>query len=208
MSIGAAGFGAQALGLPRPPRGDRVGATAVGWLLRYRLVAGSERVNDAAAARVVCFQGWLPSAVGAGRGTVLALGARRLVLTRRGLRAYGYAAPAPAVALLQLEAAGCGRVLATRLAAWIQSGRPLRARSVLFEGRPALRLALATRGGRLNLFVTRRLGIPFAVDATLRGGRLHGAGVFRLTRVRPSVLRRLLAGARPPAPHEQGPRSA
>jgi hypothetical protein len=190
----AAGWGLQATVLPPPTKGARVAARTVAWLLRYRLVESRIRLDGAHPVAAQCLEDWVPAPHHGGneRATELALqDGVRLVLTQEGLRIRaGLHAEPRTLPLVQLELAGCPRILAPRLAAILQT-KHVRVERAFAAGRPALAIHVPTQRTALVLYVTPRTFKPFAVGLETR--RYTGQSRIRLTRLTPALLRSLRA---------------
>jgi hypothetical protein len=188
-------WGAQAAGLEKPTRGERVAARSVAWLLRYRLVESTLHVNGSRAVNGSCLQGWIGKRGHLRRGTVLALdNGLTIVHAQPPIRVLGATRREPAtLPLVQLELGGCPRVLAPRIGAALQSGTPLRVVNRSVGGRPAL--AFTVHEGRTTMTVFLQDGTyrPVAVEA--RSSRFHGRSRIRLVRATPRRLQAVLQGA-------------
>ena len=164
----AGAFLLQGLGLPLAGRGDVAAARASVWLDRYRessgeLTIGGRRVH------ATCVRGWIDAPTGADRrGTLLRLanGATIRDFPPHTLIMRGVPVRRP-VALLQ--AAGCTRVLADRLAELAQFDGGVRAVGVHVDGASAI----AVRFPRLTLFVDRRTDRPIGVTNPWLQGTFH-----------------------------------
>jgi hypothetical protein len=177
VGVAAGGFALQRLGLPRAGRGDVVAARATVWLGRYReasstLLIGGRRVH------ATCVHGWIDGLRGRDtRGTLLRLATGGTIrdLPPHTLVIRGMPVRRP-VALLQ--AAGCTKVLADRLATLAQFDGGIRATRIDLDGVRAL----VVRFPRLTLYVDRGTGRPIGVtNPWLRGTfrlipRLHVRG--------------------------------
>jgi hypothetical protein len=149
----ACGYAMQRVALPLPGRGDVLAVRATTWLLRYR----STRAEVAAGGRwlnATCWHEWL----GRHRVTYLTLSNGTVIEDRppRAPDVDGRQLRRP-VALLQ--AAGCPRVLANRLAVDAESGHPAPIRLVHILGEAAL----AVRFPQLTVYVSKRSGRPLGV---------------------------------------------
>jgi hypothetical protein len=171
----ACGFGLQWIALPRAGRGDVVAARAAQWLDRYR-EARSELFVDGRTLHARCFRGWIDGPHGRDvRGTLLAVDNGWTIrdvpphtLLQRG--------PLLAHPVATLEAAGCTRVLASRLAQLAQFDGGVSARRLRLDGRAAL----AVDFPHLTLYVDRRSDIPIGISAD------HVRSRIRLVPVLPS----------------------
>jgi hypothetical protein len=174
VSVVAGGFGLQWIGLPRAGRGDVVAARATVWLGRYReassnLLIGGRRVH------ATCVRGWIDDVRGRDRrGTLLRLadGGTIRDFPPHTMVIRGMQTRRP-VALLQ--AAGCTKVLADRLAGLAQFVGGVKAVRVDLDGVRAY----AVRFPRLTLYVARNSDRPIGVTNPW----LHG--MFRLIPMHP-----------------------
>jgi hypothetical protein len=183
--VGGVAYGLQAATLPRPTRGDLLAADASRWLTHYRRSSGFERLDGRRTLHGVCIQGWSPpygtgplehgAALGLSNGERVfsvdshlgVLGPHRLWQSRF-------------VPLVQLELAGCPRVLAMRIGAVLAAHRPVRVWRASVLGRPAIVLRLHTRLSEILLYVAPRTRKPIAVRVNAPG--VAGFGSFRLER--------------------------
>ena len=186
----AGGWAVQAASLPPPERSDRVAAHAVAWLLRFRLVESSFRIDGGRVVHGRCLDGWFPSrGGGADRGTLLRLddGVSIVSVPPHSLDVDGAPGGEPrGLPLAQLELAGCPRVLAPLLGGLVQSGRRVRVTRAFAAGRPALAVRIPTTRTRIVLYLTPKTDRPIAVSVTT--GRDSGRGRLRLTRLTPALL--------------------
>jgi hypothetical protein len=165
VGIAAGGFALQWLGLPHAGRGDVVAARATVWLGRYR-EASSNLLIDDRRVHATCVRGWIDDGRGRDRrGTLLRLATGGTIrdLPPHTLIVRGVPIRRP-VALLQ--AAGCTKVLADRLASLAQFDGGVKALRVRLDGDRAY----AVRFPRLTLYVDRSTGRPIGVtNPWLRG---------------------------------------
>jgi hypothetical protein len=201
------GWGVQAGVLPRSPRVDHVTADAAAWLLRYRIVAASLRI-DGHRESSLCLHSWFRRNDGTlARGSLVVLGdGTRIADSGHHVTVIE---PGDSRALhlpLVLELAGCPSVLGARTATAAVNGGIGISRGFA-AGRPALALRLPARTDRLGprrhlsdratLYVSLRTYRPLAVSASL--GALRGVARLRLVRATPSLLARFAtANARVP----------
>lgn len=164
VCVAGCGLALQLVALPRPGKGDVAAARALTWLSRYR-ESRSQVAVGGRWERGVCLHGWL----GKRRGTLLRVSNGAVIedLPPHTLDIDGSIVRRP-VALLQ--AAGCTKVLADRLATDAEFVGGVRARPVHVNGAAAF----AIHFPRLVLYVSRRSGRPLGV----RTPWAHG--VFRL----------------------------
>ena len=165
VGVVAGGFGLQWLGLPRAGAGDVVAARATAWLGRYRETS-STLLIDGRRMHATCVHGWIDTLTGLDRrGTLLRLAAGGTIrdFPPHTLIIRGVPIRQP-VALLQ--AAGCTKVLADRLATLSQFDGGVKAVGVRLDGVQAY----AVRFPRLTLYVDRGTGRPIGVtNPWLRG---------------------------------------
>jgi hypothetical protein len=185
----AAAWGLQAAMLPPPEHADLVAAHAVEWLLSYRLVDSTFRIGDETPLHGECLQGWFTAQHGRiVRGTVLRLsnGSSLIAVRPHHLQLTG-AARGESVrrSIVQLELAGCSRILGPRIAEAAQDG-PLR---IDRSGGAALGLRIRTTLTRMTLYVDASTYRPVAVRAS--SGPVSGYGRIRLTRLTPALWHRL-----------------
>jgi hypothetical protein len=195
-AIGGVAWEVQAAALPTSTRAERVAAQAVSWFLRYRLVESRFRIGGGGPVRSSCLQGALPAhAATADRGTVLELSTGRTIVdTRHALYVLGAPAGEPtALALFQLELAGCSRIVGAQLASLLQRGGRIRAEHSFVAGYPALALRMSRGNTRLTVYVTPRTFKPFALD--VRSAHFSGSARIRLTVLTSAEKRRILARA-------------
>jgi hypothetical protein len=167
--VAASGFAIQWAALPDAGKGDVVAARAVVWLGRYRETA-SRLVVDGRTLRGLCYHGWIRGR----RGTFLRLsdGASVSDLPPHTLRFRG-GRPTRPIALL--DAAGCTKVLADRLATFAEFHGHTRARHATIDGAGAW----AVDFPHLTLYVDRANGRPLGVTSFDIRGR------FRFVRITP-----------------------
>ncbi|HKT44928.1 MAG TPA: hypothetical protein VJQ85_09000 [Gaiellaceae bacterium] len=110
IGIGAlvVGFAVQALALPAPSAGDRAAADAISVLRQYHRVQSTLRLGSTL--RASCVEGWSPR-----RATLLRLSNGTRVLDYHRARLTN-------LAIVELELAGCPRVLDSRLRKLMASG--------------------------------------------------------------------------------------
>jgi hypothetical protein len=171
MAVGVVvgGFALQWLGLPRAGGGDVVAARATLWLGRYRETSSNLLIGDRHV-HATCVRGWIDDLRGRDRrGTLLRLATGGTIrdFPPHTLVVRGVPVRQP-VALLQ--AAGCTKVLADRLATLSQFDGGVRATRIDLNGVRAL----VVRFPRLTLYVNRSTGRPIGVSNPW----LHGT--FRL----------------------------
>jgi hypothetical protein len=174
----AGGFLVQWLGLPRAGRGDVVAARASVWLSRYREASAALQIGGRRL-HATCVRGWIDTPAGRDRrGTLLRLsdGGTIRDFPPHTLIMRGLPIRRP-VALLQ--AAGCTRVLADRLAFLAQFDGGVRAVHVDLDGTSAL----AVRFPQLTLYVDRLTDRPIGVTNPWLHGTFH---LVRLLRLRAS----------------------
>jgi hypothetical protein len=195
-AIGGAAWGVQAAALPSPAWSEQVAARAVSWLMRYRLVESRFRIGDGNPIRSSCLGGLLPRYGDTNeRGSVLELGTgRTIVESRSALIVHGARPRGPAaLAVAQLELAGCSYVVGPQLASVLQRGGHIHIVRAFADGYPALALRASTQKTKLTVYVTPRTFKPFALD--VRSPRYSGSARIRLTRLTSAAKRRSLARA-------------
>jgi hypothetical protein len=184
--------------LPPPARAERVAADAAAWLLRYRVVESSLRVEGRRVSGF-CLRGWFDSrdAVLA-RGVLLVLGDGTRILDAGGAERTTHppdVKPWPSPILLVLLA-GCPGIVGKRLAAGAVDGTVTEARAFA-AGQPALALHLPPQRDRLGrmrvrdrltVYVGARRYRPLAVVASL--GDRSGTARIRVVRAGASLLER------------------
>lgn len=184
------GLAVQAASLPPPERSDRVAARAVAWLLRYRLVESSFRLDGGPVVHGRCLEGWFPSTGGrVDRGTLLRLddGVSLVSVPPHSLEIDGAPGGEPrGLPLAQLELAGCPRILAPFLGGLAQSSRRVHVTPAFAAGRPALAVRIPTARTRIVLYLAPKTDRPIAVSVT--SSRRSGRGRIRLTRLTPGLL--------------------
>jgi hypothetical protein len=200
-----AGWAIPAGVLPPPARAERVAADAAAWLLRYRVVESSLRVEGRRVSGL-CLRGWFASRDGVlARGVLLVLGDGTRILNNGGAermtsppRVRPWRSPT-----LLLELAGCPGAVGKRLAGDAVDGTVTAARAFA-AGQPALALHLPTqrhhvRGilvrDRLTVYVSARRYRPLAVVDSL--GDLSGSSRIRVVRAGASLLERFQAQSPP-----------
>jgi hypothetical protein len=165
VGVVAGGFVLQWLGLPRAGRGDVVAARATVWLGRYRETSGNLLIGNRRL-HATCVRGWIVDLSGRNRrGTLLRLATGGTIrdFPPHTLIVRGIPIRRP-IALLQ--AAGCTKVLADRLATLSQFDGGVKATRIDMDGVPAL----VVRFPRLTLYVDRITGKPIGVtNPWLRG---------------------------------------
>jgi hypothetical protein len=186
----AGGWALQAAALPAPQRGNTAGAGAVTWLLRYRLVESAFRINHGPVVHGRCLVDWFPQGNGlSSRGTLLRLddGVSLLSVPPHGLDVDDpYGAEPKGLPLVQLELAGCPRVLAPAVAQLVQSRRNVHVERAFAAGRPALSLRVTTSRTHITLYLAPKTARPIAIAVT--SPRFSGRGRLSLTRLTPAML--------------------
>lgn len=189
----AAAWGLQAATLPPPEHSDLVAAHAVGWLLSYPLAESTFQIGNEAALHGECLQGWFPMRRGhRARGTVLRLSDGSSVIT---VRPHHLQLTGPARgesvrrSIVQLELAGCSRILVPRIAQAAQDDSQLRIDRTFALGRPLLGLRVPTTLTRMVVYVDARTDEPLAVRA--RSGPVAGYGRIHLMHPTPALWREL-----------------
>jgi hypothetical protein len=193
----AAAWSLQAAALPVPERADFVAARAAGWFLQYRLVESAFRVGTGPLIHGSCLQGWFPTRAGPQRGTVLRLdnGTSIVAVRPHHVDVVGAARPLSARrVLVDLELAGCPRIVGPRIAQQLQNGPRERTERAYAAGRPALALRVPTMVTRIVVYLAPKTIRPVAV--AVRSGRLSGYSRIRLTPLTPALWRSLVAGPR------------
>jgi hypothetical protein len=184
--------------LPPPARAERVAANAAAWLLRYRVVESSLRVEGRRVSGL-CLRGWFDSRDGLlARGVLLVLGDGTRILDNGGAERMSNppgVKPWHSPTLL-LVLAGCPGIVGKRLASDAVDGTVTESRAFA-AGRPALALHVPperdhVRGkhvrDRLTVYVSARGYRPLAVVASL--GDLSGSARVRVVRTGASLLER------------------
>jgi hypothetical protein len=193
-AVGAAvlgvGWTVQAAALPAPERADLIAARTASWLSRYRFVESAFSVGGGPAVHAQCMQGWFSAGRrGLQPGSVLHFGRSAAVVALEGrtLEVLGMAhRERPRLAVVQLELAGCPRLLARTIAAALQSPPGIRIERATVAERPAIAFTVTVKRGRLEVYVTPRTYRPIALSLT--AGRFTGRSRIRLTRLTPALL--------------------
>jgi hypothetical protein len=187
--------------LPPPARAERVAADAAAWLLRYRVVESSLRVEGRRVSGL-CMRSWFGSRDGMlARGVLLVLGDGTRILDAGGAERMTHP---PGVKpwhspILLLRLAGCPGIVGKRLAADAVDGTVTESRAFA-AGQPALALRLrahrdrvgrARLRDRLTVYVGARRYQPLAVVASL--GDRSGTSRIRVVRAGASLLERFEA---------------
>jgi len=193
-AIGAAvlgvGWTVQAAALPAPERAELVVARAALWLSRYRFVESAFAVGGSPAVRAQCLDGWISSSrAGSGRGTALHFGRSATIVSLQGrpLEVLGMARRERSrLAAVQLELAGCPRLLASAISTDLQSPHGIRLERDTVADRPAIGFDVPLNSGSMEVYVTPRTYRPIALSLT--AGRLAGRSRIRLTHLTPALL--------------------
>lgn len=194
-AVGAVAWRLQASGLPQPRHANLVAARATAWLLQYRLVESSFRVGRGPLLHGSCLQGWFPTRFGVLRGTVLRLddGTSILAIRTHRVDVEGARRPlSPRSILVELELAGCPRIIGPRLGELAQNRPGLRLHRATVDGEAALALRVPTRLSRIVVYLQPGTYRPTALS--VRSGPLRGHSRIRLTRLTPARWRELVAG--------------
>lgn len=197
IAVGAlvAAWSVEAAGLPAPEHADLVGARTTGWLMRYRYAESTIHIRHLPTLRGRCLQGWFPGPYGRERrGTLLSLsnGETLLAIPSHRVVVDGARRSQPsALSLIELQLAGCPRILGRRLARVVQSDLRLHALRAFVDGGPAVALRMSRSHPRLTLYVRPLTDEIVGVSAT--GRRYSGRSAVRLTRLTPGVLHALEA---------------
>jgi len=180
----------QAAALPAPERADLIAARAASWLSRYRFVESAFAVGGSPAVRAQCMQGWFSAGRRAAQsGTVLHFGRHATVVALEGntVEVLGVAqGERPRLAVVQLELAGCPRLLARAIATALQSPPRIRIERATVADRAAIAFDVPLKHGRMEIYVTPRAYRPIALSLT--AGRFTGRSRIRLTRLTPALL--------------------
>ena len=183
------GWTLQAAALPAPERADLVVARAAAWVSRYRFVESAFAIRGGPASRAQCLQGWFSTGGRRSqRGAKLHFGRHATVLALEGrtLEVLGVAnGERLRLAVVQLELAGCPRLLSHTIATALQSSG-VRIERATVGDRPAIAFGVALRRGRLEVYVTPRTYRPIALSLT--EGRFSGHSRIRLTHLTPALL--------------------
>jgi hypothetical protein len=193
-AVGAAvlgvGWTVQAAALPAPERAELVVARTALWLSRYRFVESAFAVGGNPAVHAQCLDGWFRAArSGSERGTELRFGksARIVALEGRPLEVLGMARrERPRLAVVQLELAGCPRLLTHAVSADLQSPHGVRLERATVADRPAIGFDVPLKRGGMEVYVTPRTYRPIALSLT--AGRFAGRSRIRLTHLTPALL--------------------
>jgi hypothetical protein len=180
-AIVGAGFGVQAVVLGRPGPAPELVAHVLAKLKSYRRSQTTMTV-EGRHLTAVCTQYWqgghrvAAAAVEHGptiveRGNLLVENGNRLVETGR-------------LAFVEFELAGCPRPLATWLASQVNRGGRIDVTSEELDGRPVYALSVPSAPLRLELFISRRGGLPVALS--LDGAHIRGTSTLAYG-VRPAV---------------------
>jgi hypothetical protein len=191
----AAGWSLQAATLPTPERADFVAARAAGWFLQFRLVESTFRVGAGPLIHGSCLQGWFQTRWGVQRGTVLRLdnGTSIIALRPHHVEVVGATHPLSARrVLVELELAGCPRIVGPRIAQHLQSAQRVHTELAYAARRPTIALRVPTELTRIVVYLAPKTLRPVAVS--VRSGLLTGSGRIRLTPLTPARLRTLAAG--------------
>jgi hypothetical protein len=166
-----AGWSLQAAALPAPERGDEAAIRALTLLSRYRSVSSRFTIDDGAAVRGRCLEGWFPLDGRITRGTMLRLsdGSQLFAASESHLTPQ---------ALVELELAGCPRILPPRLEQLIQSGDSTHTTRAWAAGQPALAVRVRAKRATTTLDVAPKRDVPLALD--VRGARISGRSRLRL----------------------------
>jgi hypothetical protein len=190
VSVLASGWAAQVAALPTPERADLIAAHAASWLSRYRFVESAFSVGGAPASHAQCLEGWFPAGRrGTEHGMLLHFGRDATVVALEGHRLEELGVPGgerPQLAVVQLELAGCPRLLARRIAAALNSRPGVRIERASVADRPAIAIRVPVKRGRMVVWVTPRTYRPIALSLTL--SRFTGHSRIHLTRLTPALL--------------------
>jgi hypothetical protein len=166
-----AGWSLQAAALPAPERGDEAAISALTLLSRYHSVSSTLEIDNGPVVRARCQEGWFPVEGGIARGTMLVLNDRSRIFTESD----GHITPRM---LVELELAGCPRVLPPRLEALVQAGDSTHTTRAWSAGSPALAVHVHARRAEFTLYVAPKRDVPLALD--VRGARVTGRSSIRL----------------------------
>lgn len=162
------GWSVQAAGLPRPERGDAAAINALTMLRRYHVVTSRFSIDGGRVLSGRCAAGWFPR-----RGTLLTLddGTQIFATARTHLTPR---------ALLELELAGCPRILPDRLENLVQQGNAAHA-APTWAGRPALAVRIQAPHTTFTLDVAPKVDVPLGLHIV--GPLHHGTSRIRLVRL-------------------------
>jgi len=185
----AAGWTVQAAALPAPERADLIAAHTASWFARYRFVESAYSIAGAPAVRAQCLQGWFAAGRRGSRpGTVLHFGRQATIIALSGRRLEVLGVPhgeRPRLAMVQLLLSGCPRLLATSVAAALNTGHGARIERADVAGHPAIAFSVPLSFGSMLVYVTPRTYRPIALS--LESPRFNGHSRIRLTRFTPAL---------------------
>ena len=180
--VGLAGFSLQALGFPRPTRGQLVVSSTLNRLLSYQEVSADERVRGREQSSS-CVQTTVPTGPKRLPAPTERVVVGNRLLVDRGIRLTGPGRPA--ARLLAFLLAACPAPLSNQIGLSL-ARREVQVRRVQLNGVEAYRLQIGRPARRLILFVERRTFRPLELRVAL--GRVAGVSVIESVRMRPRSL--------------------
>src|SRR5437868_4817623 len=133
-----AGYGLERGVLRSPPDGELIAADIQGNVAQFRYVTSEVHVSGAPTVRGECLEGWEPGTKGrpAGRGARVAFsdGERLIVGDRRIARIQPSRRPSGLAPVVEIQLAGCGRLLTNHISAHLVGGRRVHAVPSTFRG--------------------------------------------------------------------------